>query len=176
MRNSPFAIRPAHARYLEAAADWRVRLAWELDPGDAGLYEIAHNTMLAHAASPEAGWVATERLAEQAMEHALSPRSGLAEALTGAGAAINLLNNQLQPGRVAGAAPASLLREWDLLDVCLLRYRELREQAADEGWWCGIPPVRQEEIESYAALLVKIAGTVRLQLCAEGVLKSERCD
>src|SRR4051794_22283814 len=37
-RNSPFAVAAAHKRFLEAAADWRVHVAWLLDPGDAALY------------------------------------------------------------------------------------------------------------------------------------------
>jgi len=170
-RNSPFAIRPAHRRYLSAAADRRVQLAWQFDPGDAALYEIAHFTAVARAATPAAARQAAEQLARQTIAHAFSPRSGLAEALTGAGAAINLLNDQLQPGR-SPPATASLRRDWEVLAACLKRYRELRQQATEEAWWSDIPPVRQQEIESYSALLGKIAGTIRQQLETRGILNS----
>lgn len=169
-RNSTFATTTGHRRFLAAAADWRVHLAWLLDPCDAALYEIDHFSVASRAASPEAASKASGDLSVRTIVSALSPQSGPAEVLTGAGAAINLLNEQLIPGRHTPPNPASLQRDWRVLEFCLNRHRELREQASEEDWWSDIPPVRREEIDSYARMLEKLSGTIRQQLVAQGTL------
>ena len=168
-RNSPFATTPAHRRFLNASANWRLHFAYQFDPGDAALYEIGHYSVMERAATPEAGREAAEKLARQTINHALSPQSGLADALTGAGAVINFFNDQLQPGRPVPPDPARLRSDWRLLQTCLERYRTLRQQAATEGWWEEIPPIRRQEIESYAALLEKITANIRKQLAQKGL-------
>lgn len=169
-RNTPFATAPAHRRYLAAAADWRVHLAWQLDPCDAALYEIDHFAATSRAPSPEAASKASGDLAVRTIVNALSVQAGPADLLTGAGAAINLLNEQLLPGRPTPPNPATVRRDWRVLEFCLNRHRELREQAAEENWWSDIPPVRREEIDSYARLLEKLSGTIRMQLASNGVI------
>ena len=169
-RNSTFATSPAHRRFLNAAADWRLRLAYEFDPGDAALYEIAHFTAMGRGPSPEAARHAAEQLAQHTVEHALAPQSGLADALTGAGAVINLFNDQLQPDRPIPPDPARLRSDWKVLQACLARYHALREQAGSEGWWDDIPEIRRQEIESYAAFLAKITDTIHQQLTKKALV------
>lgn len=166
-RDGPLALSAAHARYINAAADWRLRLACQLDPGDAVLYEILHFQIQTRSSSPAAAQQASEELAQQALKHALSDDSGLADCLTGAGAAINLLNARLQPGQtdLAGASQV-----WQDLDNCLGRYRQLRTHAQNEGWWTAIPEVRRAELDNHARFLETLAGRIRTQLSRTGVL------
>ncbi|WP_009958479.1 hypothetical protein [Verrucomicrobium spinosum] len=166
-RDGPLALSAAHSRYLNAAADWRLRLACQLDPGDAVLYEILHFQIQSRAGSPEAALKASEELAQRALQHALSDDSGLGDCLTGAGAAINLLNASLQPGQTDLAAAS---RTWQNLDTCLDRYRQLRSHAQNEGWWAAIPEIRREELENHARFLETLAGRIRRQLSRTGVL------
>lgn len=166
-RDGPLALSAAHSRYINAAADWRLRLACQLDPGDAVLYEILHFQIQSRAGSPDAVQKASEELAQRALKHALSDDSGLADCLTGAGAAINLLNARLQPGQ-ADLAAAS--QTWQHLDTCLDRYRQLRSHAQNEGWWAAIPEVRRAELENHARFLETLAGRIRTQLSQTGVL------
>jgi hypothetical protein len=166
-RDGPLALSAAHSRYINAAADWRLRLACQLDPGDAVLYEILHFQIQSRAGSPDAAQKASEELAQRALKHALSDDSGLADCLTGAGAAINLLNARLQPGQTDLAAAS---RTWQDLDTCLDRYRQLRSHAQNEGWWAAIPEVRRAELENHARFLETLAGRIRTQLSRTGVL------
>lgn len=159
-RNSPFATSQAHRRYLTAAADWRLYQGYQFDPCDAALYEIAHFTALARAPTLEAKRQAATHLARQTIAHALAPTSGLAEALTGAAAAINLFNDQLQPDRDTPPNPATLQSLHIVLDQCLSRYKTLRQQADAEGWWQQIPEIRRSEIEAYATMLERLAGMI----------------
>ena len=169
-RNSAFTTSPAHQRFLNAAADWRLHLAYEFDPGDAALYEIAHFTAVAHAPSPEAARQAAGQLAQHTIDHALARYSGLADALTGAGAVINLFNDQLQPDRPIPPDPPRPRRDGHVRQACLARYRTLGEQAGREAWWDSIPEIRRQEIESYAAFLDKIADTIHQQLTKKALV------
>ncbi|MDB6075645.1 MAG: hypothetical protein JWO89_3285 [Verrucomicrobiaceae bacterium] len=169
-RNSAFATSAAHRRFLNAAADWRLRLAYDFDPGDAALYEIAHFTAMSRAPSPEAAREAAQQLAQHTIDHALAPQSGLGDALTGAGAVINLFNDQLQPDRPILPDPDRLRSNWKVLQTCLARYHALREQADSEGWWEEIPEIRRQEIESYAAFLTKITDTIHQQLAKKALV------
>lgn len=163
-RNTPFQPSAAHRKYISASADWRLRLANQLDPGDPTLYEIL-NFNLTSQGLPEATLKPLlSELAHDAVYHALGERSGVNEALTGAGAAVNLLNDQLQRNQAKPADPYSILRNWQLLTLCLERYQTIHQDGIEEGWWSKIPEVRQEEIETYARLLQKIAETIRKQL------------
>lgn len=166
-RDGPLAISAAHARYINAAADWRLRLACQLDPGDAVLYEILHFQIQTRSGSPAAAQKASEELALRALKHALSNDSGLADYLTGAGAAINLLNAKLQQGQKDLTAAS---QAWQDLDNCLGRYHALRASAQTEGWWTTIPEVRREELENHARFLETLAGKIRTQLTQTGML------
>ena len=168
---SQLPISPAHRRYLDATATWHLRMAYRLDPGDAALYEILHFTAMSRATSPEEARGVAQKLAKTTIAHALSSQGGLSAALTGAGAAINLLNNDLQTGAQVPATPQELLRQWGLLNQCLSRYRQLRQEAEAEEWWAAIPSVRQKELGAYAALVQKISGTIARKLTAMEVLK-----
>lgn len=165
VRNSPFPTSDAHRRFLDASANWRLRAAYELDPGDAVLYEILHHQLSTRLARDPGIQKELDALAERAITHGTAPMSGLNAALAGAGAALNLLNDLLRPGQVRRDDDA-IIRRWGQLDRCLARYRALRHDAVERGWWAGIPEVRQREMEEHAAFLSRIAGRIRVQLPA----------
>jgi hypothetical protein len=163
-RNSPFPTSAAHRRYINASADWRLRLAYQLDPGDSTLYEILNFHLSSQKLPPEVLRPMLNELAYEAIYHGLRERSGVNEALTGAGAAVNLLNDQLQRNQPTPPSTFAILRNWKLLNLSLERYRTVRAQGLEEGWWEEIPAVRLQEIETYAGLLEKIAGDIKRQL------------
>lgn len=165
-----FKLRASHRKYLEATAARYVRAAYHLDPGDAALYEILHYTEISRAGSPEAAVQVAEILAKETLAHALSPVGGCSSALTGAGAAINLLNNEMHIGAPMSTPPERLRLHWEMLSACLNRYHTLRETARSEGWWEAIPTVRRREIESYAGLIEKLSEIISRKLRASGVL------
>ena len=148
---------------MNAAATWRLRLACHFDPGDMVLYEILY------AQTP--GDQADQALAEQAIRRALLPAAGFSDALTGAGAAVNLLNEALQPEKAASLDHALAARWWTALDQCLLRYQSLRATAVAEQWWEGIPETRREELDSHAAFLERLSASIRQQLVAKQILR-----
>ena len=159
-RSSTLPLSNAHLKYLNAAADVRLRFAYQLDPGDATLYEILHFHIASRTQSPEAARAAIEALAQSAMAYGVRKGGGLSDALTGAGAAINLLNDQLQPGNPRRDEKA-IADQWQALDQCLQRYRHLRSSAQSEGWWEGISAVRRQELEEHAKLLTRISEMIR---------------
>lgn len=171
VRNSPFAVAPTHRLFLSASADWRVHVAWQLDPGDAALYEIDHYVSLTRATSAESAKRKASELAQRTIQHALSPQAGPADALTGAGAAINLLNDDLRRGRTEPVKTEELLRDWRALMFCLNRHRELRQEADEEDWWNEIPDVRRTEIETYATMLERLSVMIQKQLASDGTIR-----
>jgi hypothetical protein len=171
VRNSPFAVAPTHRLFLSAAADWRVHLAWQLDPGDSALYEIDHYVSQSRATSADAAKRKSAELAQRTIMHALSPHAGPVDALTGAGAAINLLNHELMPDRREALNPAALLHDWRVLKFCLNRHRQLRQEADEEDWWNDIPDVRRTEIETYARMLEHLSATIHKQLASNGTIR-----
>lgn len=162
-RNSPFPTTEAHRRYLEASAFWRLKSAYALDRSDAALYEILHFQLAARAVQRPELRGEVLRLADEAIALATAPMSGASAALTGAGAAINLLNDLLVPGQPR-RDEAAILKRWRQLGDCLQRYLDIHDQALAEGWWQGIPEIRRQELEQHAALLQRIADTIRRQL------------
>lgn len=164
-RNSPFSTTEAHRRYLDASAFWRLRYAYALDRSDATLYEILHFQLAARAVQRPELRGEVLRLADEAIALATAPLSGASAALTGAGAAINLLNELLVPG-LARRDDMAILARWRQLVDCLQRYQDIHDQALAEGWWSGIPEIRRQELEQHAALLQRIADTIRRQLVA----------
>jgi hypothetical protein len=170
VRNSPFAVAPTHRLFLSASADWRVHLAWELDPGDSALYEIDHFVSLSRAPTPDAAKRKADELAQRTIQHALSPQAGPVDALTGAGAVINLLNDELLPNRPEPPKTADILHNWRVLNFCLNRHRELRREADEEDWWNDIPDVRRNEIETYARMLERLSVLIQKQLASNGTV------
>jgi hypothetical protein len=170
VRNSPFAVAPNHRLFLSASADWRVHIAWELDPGDAALYEIDHFVSLSRATSPAAAKRKVEELAQRTIQHALSPQAGPVDALTGAGAVINILNDELLTNRPEPPKAEEVLHNWRVLTFCLRRHRDLRQEADEENWWSDIPDVRRGEIETYATMLERLSNTIHKQLAANGMI------
>lgn len=157
-RNSTFPLSPAHQRYVDASAATRLKLAYSLDPGDAVLYEVLHFHLTSRPDSRTTQ--ALQTLTDQAMNHGLRPQGSLSDALTAAGAAINVLNDQLQPGRPGGLDLEKVQSARTTLREALARYATLRHQAAAQGWWQGIPPIRRSELENHAAQLRRIADLV----------------
>ncbi|MEN3943762.1 hypothetical protein WJU23_20850 [Prosthecobacter sp. SYSU 5D2] len=162
-RNNPLPMSAAHQRYVNAAGDVRLRLAYQLDPGDAILYEILHFHLSTRG--PEAGDAKPflDALANKAMAYGQRPEASLSDTLTGAGAAINLLNQELltetRKRNVAG-----IQKQWANLEACLGRYHLIRHKAETEGWWERIPPLRRQELEEHARLLIRIRGMVKQTL------------
>jgi len=164
-RNSTFPLSAAHQSFLNAEADWRLRLAYRLDPGDAVLYEVLHFHLASRVKPPEAAQAAADALAREAVAFSLREQSSLSATLTGAGASINVLNDLLRPGALI-RDPEAILRHWTLLDRCLTRYRDLKSAAQSEGWWDQIPSTRQQDLEEHYRLLNRISGMIRPQLPA----------
>lgn len=158
-RNSPFAPGAAHKRYLNASAGWRLRLAGLLDPGDPVIYEIQHFHLASQPRLPGAV-DGTRALADAALAFALRDQAGLADTLTGAGAAVNVLNDLLRPEETRRDT-AAITRYRGLLEQCLTRHRRLRDEAAQAGWWAELHPVRQKELDDHAALLGRLTETLR---------------
>ncbi|MBB5036008.1 hypothetical protein [Prosthecobacter dejongeii] len=159
-RNSTFPLSQAHQRYLNAAGDVRLRFAYQLDPGDATLYEILHYHIAARTRPSEAAVPILQALAQQAMNYGLRQDASLADALTGAGAAINLLNEQLRPERILRDAQA-ISQHRDTLARCLDHYQNVRSTAQAEGWWENIPPLRRQELEEHAKFLTHIREVIQ---------------
>ncbi len=141
----------------------RLRLAYQLDPGDAVLYEILHFHIASRTQPPEAARPALDALARSAMDYAVREGGSLSDALTGAGAAINLLNDQLQPGNQKRDHQA-VASHWQVLERCLQRYQSLKVQAQAEGWWEGIPTLRRKDLEEHAGLLMRIRDMIQRTL------------
>lgn len=100
-RSGPAVLSAAHRRYIQASAGWRLRLAYNLDPGDPALYEILYHYIT--TTSQDLGQVKERSriVTEKALAQAKSSQGGMANALTGVGAAINGLNDLIlaaQPG------------------------------------------------------------------------------
>ncbi len=162
-RTSRLPLSNAHQNYLNAAADVRLRFAYELDPGDATLYEILHFHIASRTKSPEVARADLHSLAQSAMAYGVRESGSLSDALTGAGAAINLLNDQLQLGNPHRDHQA-IMEQWQILEKCLERYRMLRSGAQSDGWWEGIPVMRRQEFEDHAKLLTRIRGMIERTL------------
>ena len=159
-RASTVPLSKAHQQYLHAAADVRLRFAYQLDPGDATLYEILYFHIASRTQSSQAARAAIDALSQNAMAYGLREGGSMSDALTGAGAAINLLNDQLQPGN-ARRDDKAVSREWHALEECLERYRRVRSSAEEEGWWAGVPEARRQELEAHAKLLTRIREMIR---------------
>lgn len=157
-------ISKAHRRYLDASANWQLRLAYHLDPGDATLYEIMHYTVTSRAGTQGEARNAAIALAKETLDFALSEQGSMVAALTGAGAAINLLNADMVRGASVEVSEEEKREHWEMLGRCLSRYQRLRQEAVSEGWWESVPQVRRAEVAAYAALVEKLAGTIGRKL------------
>ena len=165
-RNSPFQLSTAHQRYLNAAADWRLRLAYKIDPGDVMLYEILHYELASRSQHPEAARELTNALAQEAIVFSTREQSSLSSLLTGASAVINIINNLLD-SESSRLAPEVVRQHWNVLDRYLMRYRNLKSAAQAEGWWDGIPTIRQQELEEHYLLLERISSMIRSEIPAK---------
>jgi hypothetical protein len=166
-RTSTMPLSAAHQNYLRVAADMRLRLAYQLDPGDAILYEILHFHIASRSQSSEAAAPLLDALARSAMEYAVREGGSLSDALTGAGAAINVLNDQLRPGNPRRDDQA-VTSHRQVLARCLNRYETLKAQAQTEGWWEGIPKSRRQDLDDLAGLLMRIRDMIERTLSNQG--------
>ena len=157
--NTQFNISPAHQRYLDASAIWRLQLACALDPGDPVLYEILNLALSTRQAHSEVVRLQLVALVDRAIKKSSSPQAGMLDQLTAIGAAIDRLNELLSPD-LKTKDEAAIRYYWDVVQKGLVRYEAIRKQAGDEGWWDGISMVRQQEIESHAGLLKRIASGI----------------
>ena len=157
--NTQFNISPAHQRYLDASAIWRLQLACALDPGDPVLYEILNLALSTKQAHSETVRLQLLALVDRAIKKSSSPQAGMLDQLTAIGAAIDRLN-ELQSPELKTKDEAAIRYYWDVVQKGLGRYETIRKQADDEGWWDGISMVRQQEIESHAGLLKRIASGI----------------
>lgn len=157
-RNSSFPLSPAHQRYVDASATTRLKLAYALDPGDAVLYEVLYFHLASRPGPLTAP--ALQALTAQAMQYGLRPLGSLSDALTAAGAAINVLNEQLQGNRPGSAEAPEVLAAREVLKQGLARYDALHQEAEQDGWWEGIPAIRRAELENHAAQLRRIAELI----------------
>lgn len=164
-RNSAFQLSSEHQRYLNAAADWRLRLAYQLDPGDVMLYEVLHFQIISHLHPPEAARRATDVLARDAIAFSLREQSSFSALLTGAGAAVNVLNDLLDSDALT-RTPEVVLHHLNLLDRFLMSYRSLKSKAQSEGWWDKMPVIRQQELQEHYLLLERVCGVIHMQISA----------
>ncbi len=169
----------AHLRYVNAAAGWRLRLAYALDPGDASLYEILNQHAVTEilqqqrTVTPETeaqARASVKALARRAIDYARTERAGLAEALTAAGAAVNLLNNALETLAAGASTPADVVSSWNIIEENVTRYQTLRATAVAEGWWEGIPLIRRQELDEQAQNLIQLSGKIREYLFKKSFL------
>lgn len=167
-RNNALPLSPAHQRYLNSAADLRLRLAYRLDLGDAFLYEILAYHISTHAKTPEEAQTALVALSKQAMAYGLRDAASLSDTLSGAGAAITLLNDQLRPENKQRDSQV-IASYQDVMKRCLTKYNTIRSAAQNEGWWGNIPPIRKQELEDHAKLLNRISGMISKTISAQPV-------
>lgn len=171
-RTGQFVTSAAHLRYINASADWRLRLACHLDPGDAALYEILHAQIIYRSTSQAEAQAGVRDLARRAIARALSRDAGLQDSLTGAGASLNLLNDALLSSREGQHVQGTITSSWNTLEACFQRYRDVRLAADTEGWWQGIPEMRRQEIEDHARFLERLRVKFRDHLAAKGIIAS----
>jgi hypothetical protein len=159
-----------HIQYLNAATGWRLRLAYNLDPGDPILYEILHHHILTTSQDINQARARSRSLTDQALAHAHSSQAGMADALTGVGAAINALDELILSAKPNLPGKDQLLASWQEISSSQTRFREFRADAEREGWWSNIPDSRRTEIDSYASFLNRLTGQIREFLTKNGVL------
>ncbi|RBP36387.1 hypothetical protein DES53_11798 [Roseimicrobium gellanilyticum] len=169
---APFS--PGHAHYLNAATGWRLRLAYNLDPGDPVLYEILHHHILTTSQDVAQARMRSQLVTEQALAHAHSSQAGMSDALTGLGAAINAFNETVLAAQPGKPEHAQILANWEDITLCQRSFRERRAAAEQEGWWMNIPIHRRAEIDDYAKFLDRLTGHLQVYLERSGIEVSHR--
>ncbi|HSI65591.1 MAG TPA: hypothetical protein VLE43_20870 [Candidatus Saccharimonadia bacterium] len=164
----------AHQRFINASTGWRLRLATNLDPGDPILYEILHHHILTTSQDPTKAMADVRTLSARALAHAMSNQAGMMDALTGLGAAVNLMNDLMLSARPGMPAKEDVAKVWDTIVQCQQRYHDIRAAAETEGWWQNIPAIRRAEIEDHSKFLERITIKMREQLVASGLVISSR--
>lgn len=164
----------AHQRFVNASFGWRLRLAYNLDPGDPQLYELLHYHILTTSQDIPQAQRRSHALTAKALAHAKSNQGGMADSLTGLGAAINAFNDVLLAAQPNIPSKEALMPIWDSIDSCQRQFHERRASAESEGWWSNIPQWRRTEIESHAALLDNLTRQIRSYLVTKGLLASHQ--
>lgn len=163
-----------HLRYINASVGWRLRLAYNLDPGDPVLYEILHHHIVTTTQDPAQARERSKLLAQKALEHAHSSQAGMADSLTGFGAAINAFNETVVAAQPGQPAREELLANWQDITSCQKRFHEFRSAASREGWWKNIPEGRRVEIDTHAKLLDTLTKQIQEFLTKNGTLISRQ--
>jgi hypothetical protein len=173
-RKDPVAFSAKHIQYLNAATGWRLRLAYNLDPGDPMLYEILHHHILTTSQNIEQARVRSRLLTDQALAHAHSSHADMDDTLTGVAAAINALNETITAAQPNQPSKEELLASWQEITSCQNRFHELRTAAEQEGWWSNIPGHRRTEIDHQADFLGRLTKKIQEFLVKNSVLVSHQ--
>lgn len=174
-KSGPVVLSPAHRRYIEASAGWRLRLAYNLDPGDPALYEILYHYITTTSSQDLVQIKERSRIVtEKALAQAKSSQGGMASALTGVGAAINNLNDLILAAQPGFPSKSEIDPHWENILSCQQQFRETRAAAEQEGWWLNIPLARRVELDSHARFLDGLVVKFRNNLVARGYVVSHQ--
>lgn len=173
-RAGPVVFSAAHRRYINASAGWRLRLAYNLDPGDPVLYEILYHYITTTSQDLAQIQERSRIVTKKALDHARSSQGGMANALTGVGAAINGLNEVLLAAQPEFPSKEEIAPHWDSITSLQRQFHETRAAAEREGWWQNIPPARRTEIDDHARFLDRLVAKFRDNLVARGYVVSHQ--
>lgn len=173
-RKDRVAFSAKHIQYLNAATGWRLRLAYNLDPGDPMLYEILHHHILTTSQNIDQARARSRLLTDQALAHAHSSQADMDDTLTGVAAAINALNETILAAQPNQPSKEELLANWQEITSCQNRFHELRTAAEQEGWWSNIPGHRRAEIDNQANFLSGLTKQIQEFLVKNSILVSHQ--
>jgi hypothetical protein len=164
----------AHRRYINASAGWRLRLAYNLDPGDPALYEILYHYITTTSRDLVQIQGRSKIVTEKALAQAKSSQGGMANALTGVGAAINSLNDLILATQPGFPSQEEVAPHWNDIMSCQRQFLETRAAAERDGWWQNIPSARRAEIEDHARFLDDLVVKFRANLATRGYVVSHQ--
>lgn len=156
-RSSAFDISTTQKKQLEAAGNERLKLAFQLDPGDYELYEMLHITLASEPGLSASGKTSAVRaIAEMSINNAHLHFSGLFDQLAAIGAAQNCLLDlfSLPP---SSAHQEEIRHFMQVQDDNLLKLRLLMRNSEHEEWWKNLPLHRKVTLNNYASMLEKLA-------------------
>lgn len=163
LRTNPKSATEAQRFALRRKVEDQLRFAYELDPSHYGNYTAYHFflTQSSLGTRPELTQQAMA-LTEATIQYCLSRNDDPRPALTAAAALENeFLIFFTEPAR----HPLSdMRRKLGLLDHCLARHRELREQWIQSGNWNLLSQARQEEIDERYRFTNKLREAVAATL------------